>query len=403
MAHVIEGRVAYADDLIRVFRQVVGAMLLSWQRVLRAGMVTAFLVWSLAEITGCVVTSSFPPPPVTHLVAVALALALGYGVALTLLAGILLRGGIKFIRQLEGEVEIGAHVAQVFDRRDVGALGATIRRIIDGTRPNFSAPLASARTVDRAMWDRAMRDRAMRRPTEKPRTARVTAPSAAVMAVRLDVARASIRQPRSTSEPLTAVPYNSRPDTRRDPDDVIIRAPAPELPSLPVPASHLPRIEWTYDEVLPPVPRAAAAPFSAPDEPVPSVPVLATTVVPDEGIVEPVERENIRPSDATDEAGKTLDVPGLIPRGWYRPNNSTRPLPAITRPLSVNTQPLTPPDASRVPGGVRSGGLWERLSQALVGQHAPIEPDISEPDKELRQSEPPLAGEVMPEDAWLNG
>ncbi len=40
MAHIIEGRLAYAEDLTRVFRQVVGAVLLSWQRVLRAGVIT---------------------------------------------------------------------------------------------------------------------------------------------------------------------------------------------------------------------------------------------------------------------------------------------------------------------------------------------------------------------------
>ncbi|HEX5548639.1 MAG TPA: hypothetical protein VFX24_14610, partial [Ktedonobacterales bacterium] len=73
-----------------------------------------------------------------------------------------------------------------------------------------------------------------------------------------------------------------------------------------------------------------------------------------------------------------------------------RPLPAITRPLSANTRPLPPPDDSRVLGGVRSGGLWERVSQALVGQSAP-------PQNDARQDEPPIAGEVMPEDAWLNG
>ena len=138
MAHIIEGRLAYADDLTRIFRQVVGAVLLSWQRVLRAGLITAALVWSITEIVACGMTSSFPPPAVAHLVAVALAAAVGYGVALTLLLGMLLRGGVRFVRQLEGEIEVGARVASVFARREVSGLGATLRHIADSGEPRFN-------------------------------------------------------------------------------------------------------------------------------------------------------------------------------------------------------------------------------------------------------------------------
>ncbi len=389
MAHMIEGRLTYAEELTRIFRHVVGAVLLSWQRVLRVGLVTAAIVWLLTEIVACVMSSSFPPPAVTYLVAAALAVAVSYGVALTLLLGMLLRGGVRFVRQLEGEVEIGAHVASVFARREVSGLGATFRRIVESGAP----------TVNTAMGGGTSH-----RPTVKPRTSRgpaVSATSAAVTAVGLDVARATVRQSPTTPEPTAALPYNAQPDTRRDPDDAIIRAPAPELPSLPVLASHLPRIEWTYDEKLPPVTRAPLVVSTAQDADVPVVPVLATTLTPDDmattlGAPEAQEAQEApaTPENA-DDSGNTPDVPGLIPRG-YRADSTTRPLPAITRPLSANTQPLTPPDGARAPGGVRSGGLWERVSQALVGQPASA-------DHGARQDEPPLAGEVMPEDAWLNG
>jgi hypothetical protein len=386
MAHIIEGRLAYAEDLTRVFRQVVGAVLLSWQRVLRAGVITAAIVWSLAEIVACVMTSSFPPPAVTHLVAVALAVAVGYGVALTMLMGMLLRGGVRFVRQLEGEVEMGARAASVFARREARGLGATIRRIAESGAPAF---------------DPATGRKLSGRPTVKPRTSYGPAASAAVAAVGLDVARAAVRTSPPVSTAAAALPYNAQPDTRRDPDDAIIRSPASELPSLPVLASHLPRIEWSYDEKLPPVtrvPSAASTPHE--DDDVPSVPVLATALPPDDATSAPEVADAIEGSVTPDPPGEegtapTLDVPGLIPRG-YRTDNSTRPLPAITRPLSATTRPLTPPDGARVPGGVRSGGLWERVSQALVGQPAP-------PENDARQDEPPLAGEVMPEDAWLNG
>ncbi len=385
MAHIIEGRLAYADDLTRVFRQVVGAVLLSWQRVLRAGLITAGIVWSITEIVACVATSSFPPPAVTHLVAVALAVAVGYSVALTLLLGMLLHGGVRFIRQLEGEIEVGARVATVFVQREASSLGATLRRIVESGEPKVNA--ATMATLRRTSG----------RPIAKPRTSHSPATLAAVAAVGFEVARATVRPLPSTSEPVTALPYNARPDTRRDPDDAIIRAPAPALPSLPVLAAHLPRTEWAYDENPPPVTRAPLIVSVPHNDDVPSVPVLAVSLPPDDVLATLDASESLATSDSPDNVGATAtpDVPGLIPRG-YRAESATRPLPAITRPLSANTRPLTPPDDSRVPGGVRSGGLWERVSQALVGQPAP-------PENDARQDEPLIAGEVMPEDAWLNG
>jgi hypothetical protein len=195
---------------------------------------------------------------------------------------------------------------------------------------------------------------------------------------------------------MTALPYNARPDTRRDPDDAIIRAPAPELPSLPVLAAHLPRIAWAYDEELPPMTREPLLTSAPHDDDVALVPALAVSLPPNDLTATHDASEPSAASDSTSDTGTTAtpDVPGLIPRG-YRADSSTRPLPAITRPLSANTRPLTPLDDSHVPGGVRSGGLWERVSQALVGQPAP-------PEYDARQDEPPIAGEVMPEDAWLN-
>lgn len=387
MAHIIEGRLAYAEDLTRIFRQVVGAVLLSWQRVFRAGLVTAATVWSITEIVACVVTSSFPPPAVTHLVAVALAVAVGYGVALTLLLGMLLYGGVKFIRQLEGEIEVGARVASVFVQRETGSLGATLRRIAESGEPKFNAAKMAALR------------RTSGKPVAEPRASYGPAASAAVAVVGLDIARASVRQTPSPSEAVAALPYNARPDTRRDPDDAIIRAPAPALTSLPVLAAHLPRIEWVYDEKLPPVTRPFAPASAKHDNDVPSVPVLAASLPSSDLIATQDSPEFSAALDTSNETGKTAtpDMPGLIPRG-YRADISTRPMPAITRPLSANTRPLPlpPPDDSRVLGGVRSGGLWERVSQALVGQSAPSEYDA-------RQDDPPIAGEVMPEDAWLNG
>jgi hypothetical protein len=154
MARIIEGRLAYAEDLTRIFRQVVGAVLLSWQRFLRAGLITAAIVWLLTEIVACFVTSSFPPPAVTHLVAVALAGAVGYGVALTLILGMLLHGGVRLIHQLDGEIEVGARVASVFVKREAGSLGATLRRFAEssGRKVNPATMATLRRTSANFAW-----------------------------------------------------------------------------------------------------------------------------------------------------------------------------------------------------------------------------------------------------------
>ncbi len=127
-----DGRLAYAEDLIRVSRQVVGVVLLSWQRILRVGLITAIVVLLATEIVACLITSSFPPPPATHLVAVALACALGYGAAVTMLFGMILKGGITFIRYLEGDAELGVHAASVLARREADNVGAGMRRVFGG-------------------------------------------------------------------------------------------------------------------------------------------------------------------------------------------------------------------------------------------------------------------------------
>ena len=84
-----DGRPTYAEEITRVFRQVVGVVLVSWRRILRAGLVSGALALLGAEIAACLVTGSFPPPTAAHLAAVALALAIGYSVAATMLFALL--------------------------------------------------------------------------------------------------------------------------------------------------------------------------------------------------------------------------------------------------------------------------------------------------------------------------
>lgn len=376
-----EGRLAYAEELTRMSRQIVGVMLVSWQRILRVGLFSAIVTLLASEIVACVLTASFPPPPMAHLIAGALAFAAGYNVAITALFAMLLRGGVRFVRHLEGDVSVGASVATVFARREVGDLGAGARRLFSGHNQRQQAPRP-------ALSARGRPDR----PAIQPRPA--VSAQAAVAAVGLDVAR-------------VAMPRSLPPDVRRDPDDAIIRTPAPALQSLPVLASRLPRIGWTYDEYQPafqplPTPVPSATPAS-PASPAPAPTPVADTMADD--TENPTPAANATPQPASSIASEepltareepttvvatvgTPDAPGLIPRGWRRTDTTTRPLPAVTRPLPA-------------PGAARSGGLWDRVSQALVGQATTD--TATEASEDTTPTQPQVAADVAPEDAWLNG
>ena len=403
-----DGRLAYAEEITRFFRQVVGVVLVSWRRILRAGLVSGALTLLGAEIAACLVTGSFPPPTAAHLATVALALAIGYSVAVTMLFAILLRGGIRFIRYLEGDVAVGAQAVSVFARREAREareghrardLGASVRLIVlGGEKRSQTAPRPTLPARSRPNW--------RPRPVVSPGG---VAGTAAVTALGLDVTR-------------IALPRGLQTDVRRDPDDAVLRAPAPMMPSLPVLASRLPRIEWTDDSQSAPRPLPVASTLaSAPAAPVSSVtppaPVPETTAAPpppapvaENGRL-PSLRQELAPSrDVAEDSpepetsGGTPDAPGLIPRGWRRTDASTRPLPAITRPLPT-------------PSGARAGSLWERVSQALVGEAAPtaavgaqaetqteVETEVeTEVAEDARPETLSVRHEVAPEDTWLNG
>lgn len=384
-----DGRLTDAEMLTRVSRQMIGVVLVSWQRVLRRGMLAAVVTLLIAEIAACLVTGSFPPPPSAHLVAGLLALVVGYCLAVTALFALLLRGGVRFIRRLEGDITVGAEAASVFAQRDVGDLGAGVRRIVSRVRDNHTAKTPRPSVPSRA------------RPTTTPRPpipARAIANPVAVATVGLDVAR-------------LAIPRNLPADVRRDPDDAIIRTPPPAMQSLPVLAARLPRIGWTYDEQSMPSPASRSSSLASPlPTPAPSIPLTTQTSssVTDPAPVPASNAPDVEPlppaaatsegtavSDAPDAPERTPDAPGLIPRGWRRAGASTRPLPAITRPLPT-------------PSGARSSALWDRVSQALVGQSQSATSAAQPADAEAIREEfdaehTPLPGDVVPEDAWLNG
>lgn len=369
-----DGRLAHAKALTHVFRQLAGSVLVSWQRILRVALLTAALSVLVVEVVACLVTAQFPPPPVTHLVAVALAGALGYGAAVTLLFAMLLKDGIRFIRYLEGDVAAGVQDVSIFARRESSDLGADVLRLIGSVANRARASIEKYAAVAKS------------RQVTRPR-----APASSVVAaVGLDVALAA-RAVAPRANGVAAHPAG-RPDTRRDPDDAIIRAPAQAMQPLPVLASRLPRIAWTYDD------QSSQRRFQSSQPP---VSLSAQADAAHREVSEPPEAAHVPvltspPADHVSivaEPHGTIDVPGLIPRGWRRNSRTTRPLPVVTRPL---------PDAR----DARAGGLWERVSQALVGQTIGVdvggESDIGQllPDGGVAERDP---DDGAAEDAWLNG
>lgn len=372
-----------AEALTHTFRQIIGVVLVSWQRVLRVGLLAALAAMIATECISAYMTASFPPPPVTHLVAVALALALGYSVAITTLAALLLKGGLRFIRHLEGDAQVGAKAAEIFARREVGNLGGMLRRTSGGTSRRATARPAIARVAPKS------------RPVANGRE---MAASTIVGSVGLGVSRDVARNTMPRVQPPSDVRYIEPPGSRRDPDDALIWTPVPGMPALPVLATRLPRIEWTYDDL--PMPTSArSASYTSPETaPLPdhspwTSPAGAVAAL--HADQPPMHRDS---APTNDDAGErsiphgTPDVPGLIPRGWHRNTSITRPIPPVTRPLPAVTRPLP-----TVEGG-RSGGLWNRVSNVLVG-----ESDSSEVMAYAFDGQPNFEGNVFPDDAWLNG
>jgi hypothetical protein len=365
-----DGRPAHAEQLTRALKQILGVVLISWERILRVGLVTAGVALLTTEIVSCVVTRTFPPPSPTHLVAIALAFALGYGVAVTVLFAMVLRGAITFIRHLEGEVVADARAVEAFAERVVERREHTSQPTAPAARvPEFFRPLKSPKPFSP--------------PPPRVVVGGATAAAAAAAAsVQRDVAAELL--------PLHTV-YR---DVRRDPDDAIIRAPAAAFASLPVLAAHLPRIGWANDEsrlrsVTQPRPEAPPAPWQVVAE-------LPPETSPDARVDEAETlAEAPLSADTMDEDRRgTPDIPGLIPRG-HRSASDTRPLPAITRPLPAITRPLP------TPSGERAGGLWARVSHALVGK--PGELGAGDERHDLAESQPLFEHEILSEDAWLSG
>jgi hypothetical protein len=340
----------------KFLKHVLGLLILGWQRMLRASAIAALIGIIGTEVLACFATGRFPPPLLAQLVAAALALALAYGAALTVLLYELFAGTLDTIHMLMGDAEAETRAASATVEHEAGNVRDTLRRLIG--LPVKSLTAASA-------------------------VAAVTLPTLAI---------------RSGRGRRPTVP--KREDT--DVDAGLAPPHPPKVTALPVPASKLPRIAWTYDEPIhasPPLseppPQPAARPMSPATSKHEEIAAPAVRAMPEEGKLdllasmdEDTLKRRIASSAATPQPSRALaEIAPKPERTQPRPTrplgSTTWPLGSTTRPLGRVTRPLT--DSGRLHETTNSGGLWERLSQALVG---PIEEPSGREEAETLSTSP---------------
>ncbi|HEX9039089.1 MAG TPA: hypothetical protein VF808_19055 [Ktedonobacterales bacterium] len=233
---ILENVVHFIGALLK---HIIGVLLLCWRRMLRAGLIAFFIGVVLTVLVGVIGTGQAIPSPAMLILALLLGSALAYGVALTVLVEEMILGAVDLIRILEGDIQAGAHIAEVVAEREVGEVGQGLRRLIGlpvtrrgPTRPGASLPQ-------------------LFRSTERPAPSRAAADAVAAGAATSVAAMGVAALSRASRSAAPQV----EPETETDISAG--RTPAGE----PVPADRLPRISWTYEHeaVRPPKPDTPTA------------------------------------------------------------------------------------------------------------------------------------------------
>jgi hypothetical protein len=128
-----------------ILKHAVGVLLLVWRRVLYAIGIGGAVAFLLAEAAGCLVSHRFPPPLLTHAVALLFAFAVAWGAAVTMFIEELLTGLLDTTHFLEGHVEAGARAAAIIAEREAGEAGRGISRLFG--RPRRQQPAMKAAAI----------------------------------------------------------------------------------------------------------------------------------------------------------------------------------------------------------------------------------------------------------------
>jgi len=312
-----------------ILKHTVGVLLLVWRRVLYAIGIGGAVAFLLAEAAGCLVSHSFPPPLLTHAVALLFAFAVAWGAAVTMFIEELLTGLLDTTHFLEGHVEAGARAAAIIAEREAGEAGRGISRL-------FGRP--------RRQWP--------------PMTVKATAMAPA---------------PATTPAPLTEADI-TRADIAAT-EEFAVTAPRPAVGARPVPAVRLPRIEWANAPLSPPDTSDTSDATKLPADSAPAAALAEMPPIPlaparDEPGDDAHENAHDDADDDPDTGGSSAipfaDAADAAVVADVADAARDAASPSLPRPST--TRPLTHLDAER--------GIWSRISQALVG-NVPPPPDLS--------------------------
>jgi hypothetical protein len=317
-----------------IMRHMVGVLILSWRRMLRAMSVAGLVGLVLAELAGSLITHRFPPGPLTHVVAVVLAAALAYSAALTMLMDELFSGAIATLRVAEGEVSAEDRSLTALAAREAGGAGKGIMRWLD-RRPSP--------------------ERVMPAPHD------VTGSSSVARGDDSDVQYEGV-----TAETLADFAAT---------EEFSNTAPHPRVEARPVRADQFPRIEWAADPTEDSRPHVAVPPGKATSAPMPPIPMRGETQPASPALVSSLaERPAIEPPRTVPVT--TTPLAGVEGDG----DVSTPSRRTVARGDASQAQEQ---DRSRSSGRQRPreeavSGLWSRIGRALVGNMRTPEADKPE-------------------------
>ncbi|HEX8730345.1 MAG TPA: hypothetical protein VF739_17075 [Ktedonobacterales bacterium] len=435
-----------------IMKHVVGVLLLAWRRVLRALAVAAVAAFVLAEIVGGLIAHAFPPLP-THVFAGVFAVIVAYCAALTTVIDELIEGALEAVRLVEGDAKAAARSSAILAEREVGEVGRGIRRMFGLERDPSAAP-SSVRLAATALAATAAlaARRTLTAPPARNTDTGASASASRLLSSRRPVAVATADAPvRSTPQPggqtaNASMPGNTLPPAARSgpvsrsrltdeerretlaniaaTEAFVNSLPRQRVPSRPVPAARLPRIEWTYDrpfysdmaltsprmpaaaseplrrsrsadaasaeapagpreQVAPPaLPEMPPLPLKSPPPAAPARELLADATDPQRTSEPVAARPAPQPSAPTRTIPVTtpaMDDPGATHASMPTPVRHAEPdltpaeeLPGRAAPTPSQPRPASP---SRP---LADSGIWSRISQALVGNTQPLTERLDE-------------------------
>ncbi|HEX8730651.1 MAG TPA: hypothetical protein VF725_01215 [Ktedonobacterales bacterium] len=317
----MENIIGYVGSFLK---HVIGVLLLSWRRMLRAGMIAFGIGFVLALLIAVIGTGQAFPGALAVVVAALFGAALGYGVAVTVLIEEFVLGVIDMLHMLEGDVAKVAHITEAVAEREAGDVTQGLRRLLGLPISGARRPVAPPPTL------RVPRTPANPTPTSPAPTDATLASSTghAVNVAHLTstaIEAAGAIGAAIASRAATSAPQSAPPE------------PASGPVGEPVPADRLPRITWTYEHeaVKPPAPASEPTPTPTVDMTTPAPSTAPTTTEPAPAVVAPLAE------GAETALAAHLAQPAAAPEPAPASAPASAPAPEYEAPLE--DEPLATP------------------------------------------------------------